>query len=238
MAKKTAQPPRLTKVQREFASKAFPRHDFRNPEKRIILLKIMKETAYHEAGHVAGYFFCDLDRSHLERVSFSPDREYLGHVERFQGMSEDKFLNYLSPPYRRSRGRRLLLYTLAGRGAVWRLCDGKECEKILDDDPEEWDLDGSDLKNAEQIAATMERPYMHRWRILTLAEKWTHEMLAIDDVWQFVEKLAEKLLKEGHVNRDALFELAPIISPYFTHAKWRRRFGVTKNEIKAMGEIQ
>ena len=92
-----------------------------------------------------------------------------------------------------------MLAMLAGRGAEARIADPEDREDILDENAiwEEGETEGTDIFRALRIADIMAGPRMPARRVLTLAEKWTGEMLALPEVWRCVEKLAHILLERG-----------------------------------------
>ena len=65
-------------------------------------------------------------------------------------------------------------------------------------------------------------------RIINLADKWTLEMLRIPAVWNVVETVADKLIKQGKIKRNACHKLSEMADdsnfPQILELKkWKRR---------------
>lgn len=111
--------------------------------------------------------------------------------------------------------------------------EGLGCESILyywDNycDDEKY-MEGTDYFRASRIATIMEKPHMPAHRILSLADKWTMEMLTIPVVWNAVETVADKLLELGEINGEELSNIIDTstgfeVDFYRKLPKWRRRF--------------
>lgn len=196
----------------------------------------MRMTAYHEAGHFAARLFTQLEVSHAVSISIIGNEKFAGYVRSERPYAESSLESY-PPPLQRIQGRMLLLEKLAGSGAAMILDQSKEgWESILDywecnncDDPDE---EGTDFFRAFRIAKIMSKPYMPVNRIIKLADKWTLEMLRMPAVWNAVETVAGKLIKQGEIAHEELYDLVDD-SDYpwiFALPKWRRRFSFTPGE--------
>jgi hypothetical protein len=201
-----------------------------------IVRDMVRRTAYHEAGHVAGRVFAGNGCGNIIHIAIIPDKINNGRVRMRQDLSE-AYLESYPPPLMRTAGRCLLLELLAGRGAAARIAAPEDREDILDDDALwlEGEQEGTDLFRALRVAEIMARPGMPARRVLALAEKWTVEMLALPDVWECVETLAGVLLERGTIEDPAEIMAAcePILDMGLTLPKWRRRLTVTKAEQTA-----
>ena len=194
--------------------------------------KFMRETAYHEAGHYVANCFTGLDLYHVVLLSIMPDKIHNGRMTSV-GSSTEPLLGRFPPSLKQSNGRMLLLKVLAGAGVDTLLDDeGQGCESILDYWENYFDDDkyteGTDYFRAHRIATIMEKPYMPAGRILSLADKWTMEMLTIPVVWNAVETVAGKLLELGEINGEELFNIIDTstgfeVDFYRKLPKWRRR---------------
>lgn len=196
--------------------------------------KIIRETAYHEAGHYVARCFTGLETSHVMLVSIIPDKINNGRVRCERPITELSLESY-PPSLQRCNGMMLLLDMLAGAGAALRIDDEEEgLESIFDYWGEEYfeyrEQEGTDHFRAFRIATIMKKPYMSADRILNLADKWTMEMLAIPFVWNAVETVASKLLEQGEINREELEDMDSSWSKeglkvpfYLALPQWRRR---------------
>jgi hypothetical protein len=195
--------------------------------------KIVRETAYHEAGHYVARCFTGLEYSHVMFLSIMPDKINNGRM-RCERCITECTLESFSPSLQRPNGRKLLLEILAGAGVEIRIDDeGLGCESILyywDNycDDEKY-MEGTDYFRASRIATIMEKPHMPAHRILSLADKWTMEMLTIPVVWNAVETVADKLLELGEINGEELSNIIDTstgfeVDFYRKLPKWRRRF--------------
>ena len=69
---------KLTKVERQFAKNALTGlYDPNNPSCWSALRSKMKETAYHESGHIVAHMFTGLGSGDIIRVTIIPHQ---GHV--------------------------------------------------------------------------------------------------------------------------------------------------------------
>lgn len=198
-----------------------------NPKaKPAILRRIIRRTAYHEAAHVAARMFTGLESGHIIHVSIIPDANNNGHVRSERNFAESCLASY-PPPRKRSAGRCLLLDMLAGRGAEARIAAPDDREDILDEDAlwMEGEHEGTDLYRAQRVAKIIAWPHMPAYRVLTLAAKWTEEMLTSPSVWATVERLAAMLLERGIIeDRDEIMAACNgIICAAWKLPKWRRR---------------
>ena len=192
----------------------------------------MKRIAFHEAGHFVAKLFTELELHHVVKISIIRDAKGYGYV-----MSERPFaratLDLRPPPMQRSSGRMLLIHTLAGYGAESIWDQSNEWNSIY----EFWNSlhyfddvyleDDSDYNEAFQIAEIVKKPFMPVSRILTLADKWTLEMLQIPAVWNAVETVATKLIEKGEIT-DGSEDYNSIMyntncPNAYSFIKWRRR---------------
>jgi|GEM_PF-1194573 len=196
------------------------------PENRQYVRERVKITAYHEAGHFVTRAFTQLELSHVVTISIIPRGEILGRVT-----AERPFaLHYLEiypPEVQWANGILLLLDQLSGH-RVEMVIQNTEWENVFDHYYEEGGLDemGTDLEKAHRVARIMSRPYMPERRILTLADRWTAEMLKIPHVWEGVEKVAGLLIARGEItDRDEIYQLSSSLNIPFIYdlPKWRRR---------------
>jgi hypothetical protein len=166
-------------------------------------------------------------------LSIMPDKINNGRM-RCERCITECTLESFSPSLQRPNGRKLLLEILAGAGVEIRIDDeGLGCESILyywDNycDDEKY-MEGTDYFRASRIATIMEKPHMPAHRILSLADKWTMEMLTIPVVWNAVETVADKLLELGEINGEELSNIIDTstgfeVDFYRKLPKWRRRF--------------
>lgn len=198
------------------------------------LRKVMRETAFHEAGHFIARIFTGLDLSRIVEISIIPGRFTIGHI-RVTAVSET-CLNQLPPPAKWSKGFRLLLEILAGEWS-YLILEKFPYQSILDyfheeEKKEEFD-EGSDYDRAVKIADVMARHYMTEGRILGLADKWTREMLTIPNVWNAVEAVAEILVSKGKITskNNEISDLIDTLNvpSIYGIPKWTRRiFGEEK----------
>jgi len=196
---------------------------------------LLRKTAYHEAGHCAARMFTGQEASHITKVSVIPEGESLGYETSERNFAEGLLSSY-PPPLQRSAGRCFLLGILAGRGAAARAAVPEERVAILDEDAlaEEGEEPGKDLFRARRVADIMARPGMPAYRVLTLAEKWTIEMLALPEVWRTVETLAGLLLERGTIDdRDEIMTACDGIRDLGMNSrKWRRRLFPSLAELR------
>lgn len=109
---------------------------------------MVRQTAYHEAGHLAAHMFTGRSPRDIEWVTIIPTASNIGCM-RLQHNTDEIYLPRYHSTDQINLGRRLLLQMLAGRGAEYRVTDRDDRENILDMDSEEWDTEGTDL--AERI---------------------------------------------------------------------------------------
>lgn len=229
-----------TEIEKAFASAFFANSDIpqvfypNDPKSWSRIRKIIRETAYHEAGHYVARCFTGLETSHVMLVSIIPDKINNGRVRCERPITELSLESY-PPSLQRCNGMMLLLDLLAGAGAALRIDDEEGAvESIFDYWEEEYfeyrEQKGTDQFRAFRIATIMKKPYVSADRILNLADKWTMEMLAIPFVWNAVETVASKLLDQGEINREELEDMDSSWSKeglkvpfYLALPKWRRR---------------
>ena len=230
----------VTEVEKAFASAWFAdpecplAFDPNDSQQWQGIRKLMRKTAYHEAGHYVAKCFTGLEFSHVMLLSIIPDEINNGRI-RCERCIAECTLESSPASLQRCNGRMLLLEHLAGTGVEMRIDDEAEgCESILDywgddffDDREE---EGTDQFRAFRIATIMKKPYMPAQRILNLADKWTMEMLTIPVVWNAVETLAGKLLELGEIKGEELINIVYTsmeegfkVPLYLSLPKWRRR---------------
>jgi len=196
--------------------------------------------AHHEAAHVAARMFTGLEIGHITLVSIMPDAasNTLGR-ERSERNFSELTLEAAPWPFKRSRGRSLLLHCLAGVGAENRLKNegrGALAEEVLYQDCETWEEEGSDFYRAKKIAEILARPGVPAHRVLELAAIWTEEIIALPPVWTAVERIAAMLLEEGEI--DDIGQIFKVCDGFIDSAyrlpRWRRRLYLTAAEIRAM----
>lgn len=204
---------KLTKVEKQYAAATFEGIkgvDFNNPELRLEIRKSMKKVAYHEAGHFAARLFTQLEFSHVLKISIIGNADIAGYVRSERNFTELS-LDSNPPPLIQSNGRLLLLMHLAGYGVETILDESDEWDNIVSyyncNHEDDYDNEGSDFSRALKIAGIMTKPFMPINRIINLADKWTLEMLKIPAVWNKVEIVAAKLIKQGEIKEDELDDL-------------------------------
>ncbi len=205
------------------------------PIRMVRLRSRLMETAYHEAGHSAARLFTGLEAGHVVGLSVIPTVENQG-FERVVGACAEHWFSSAPWPVMRGVGRCALLNLLAGRGAQARVTAPEERADTLDEDAlwEEGEIEGTDLFRALRIAKIMARPGMPDYRVLTLAAKWTGEMLALPDVWRTVETLASLLLIRGTIDRDEIMTACEGIRDMALWLpKWKRRLFLSKDEHRS-----
>ena len=128
---------------------------------------------------------------------------------------------------------KLLLSILGGRGAAARIALPEEYEDILDEEAlwEQKEEEGSDLFRSLRIAEIMAQPKRPANLLLSLAEKWTHEMLELTEVWRCVETLANLLLEQGTIENPEKINATgqKIMFMGLNLPKWRNRLAMTVN---------
>ena len=202
--------------------------DVNNPEFWPLIRNDMKKVAYHEAGHLAARLFTQLEVSHCLNITIIGNADIAGYVRSERNFTELSLESY-PPPLKQSNGKMLLLLHLAGYGAETILDQSDEWNNIVEyynynyrdyDDDE-----GSDFFRALKIAGIMTKPFIPINRIINLTDKWTLEMLKIPAVWNKVETVAAKLIKQGEIKEAELNDLLFDKSfPTCYHLpKWRRR---------------
>jgi hypothetical protein len=195
----------------------------------------MRRTAYHEAGHFAARLFTQLEVSHVVSISIIGNKKLAGYVRVERSYTYSSLKSY-PPPSQRIQGGMLLLEMLAGSGAEMILFQSEERGSIFDywegNTGDDSDEEGTDFFKAFRIAEIMAKPYMPVNRILKLADKWTLEMLRIPAVWKAVETVAGKLIKQGEIAHDELYDLVDdsVYPNIIDLPKWRRRFSFTREE--------
>lgn len=195
----------------------------------------IRRTAFHEAAHIAASMFTGLEANHVVRVTIIPDAGTLGRAISERCMAEQE-IETLPSPLQRTTGRRLLLSLLAGRGSDYRISPVEVREEIVQPDSAEFGDEGSDLFRAKRIADIMARPGMNARQVLEQAGEWTREMLQLPAVWNCVERLGNKLIKDGSIeSKDEIHELCEdILYLGNTLQPWRQRFSLTKTEHKSV----
>jgi hypothetical protein len=212
----------LTNTERLF-KEAFSRG---TPEKRITaqMLRLrMRIIAYHEAGHVVARMFTGTEFSHVVRLSIIPNDGSLGR-ETTERCTEEATFEICPETRKQSTGRLLLITLLAGRGAIAHLSGHDHRFRILDADDEEWEIEGSDLFRAQRIAKIMAGEGQPHWPLLQEAEKWTTEIMDIPVVWKCVKRLADRLIRHGSIDGDAIMDCCDEVSLLgLSLPEWKRR---------------
>ena len=125
---------------------------------------------------------------------------------------------------KQSTGRQLLITLLAGRGAIAHLSGHDHRFCILDADDEEWEIEGSDLFRAHRIAKIMAGAGQPPWPLLQEAEQWTTEIMDIPVIWKCVKRLADRLIRHGSIEGDAIMDCCDEVSLLgVTSPEWRQR---------------
>jgi len=206
----------------------------RRPDRRITVQRLrlmMRLIAYHEAGHVVARMFTGTEFSHVVRLSIAPNDESLGRETTELCTEEATIEACPSQAQKHSAGKRLLITLLAGRGAIARLSGHDSRFRILDADPEEWEVEGSDVFRAERVAGIMAGAAQPHWHFLQEAEKWTTEIMDMPVVWKCVKRLAGRLIKDGSIEGDAIMDCCDEVSLLgVSLPKWRRRLYAGKDK--------
>ena len=233
----------LTEIEKQFAAawladpEAPPGVDMNNPQYLPELRELIRKTAYHEASHFAARCFTRLEISHVHSLSIIPNKGTTGRMTYERAFTEQGLESY-PPPLQRSNGRMLLLEQLAGVGTQIIIDQSYEYESILSYmEKEDWcgeEDTTTDFSRARRIARIMAKPYMPAHRILNMAEKWTMEMLRIPAVWNAVEIIAGKLIKQGRIAAEDLDGIAydKTIPSIYNLPKWRRRIWFKPEELE------
>jgi len=229
----------LTKVERRFAKnydeKGGMKYDPKNVNIKFIR-ELMEATAYHEAGHFSARVFTRLELSHIQSISIIPDERNTGHVRYERAITEYVFIH--RPRYRlRPNGYMLLLENFAGYGANM-IHEKAKYNNLIDylseEKDEEWndyfDVKEQDINRARRIAGFLSKPHFSKDRILSIAARWTMEMLSIPSVWNTVEATAKILLSKGEVtlNNREISKLAydSNVASIYHIPKWKNRIKV------------
>ena len=183
-------------VERQFAAAYHKGAHFTSPKTKQQIRQRMKEVAYHEAGHVAAQAFTGFEWSHIVSASIIPTATTLGRVTGNRSYTEN-CLSDFPMPFKQSMGWMMLLRILGGRGAEKRFVGEDYEEEIVDSDSDELYEEGTDIYRAYAVAGMMCYPRMPYWRILSLAGRWTKEMMDLPAVWKAVENFAQLLLERG-----------------------------------------
>lgn len=239
---------KLTKIEKWFVSamNADPKaphglYDLNNPQDWPALREKIRTTAYHEAGHFAALLFTDLELPNLVAISIIPEDGNIGSVtyERTWQYAVAGIASY-PPPLQRPLGMIKLLEKLAGVGTEMILDKSSKWGSIFDywtgrDDEYE---EHPDYSMALGIAKIMANPDLPVQRILKEADKWTLEMLRIPAIWNAIETIAGKLLKQGEITNTE-GKLSAMVDKYYFDVpkfynipKWKRRLCPTPRERK------
>ncbi len=228
---------KLTKVEKLFAENALPGlFHIEYYTGRQKLRDFMRSTAYSIAGCLVGHMFTGYKSGHLVSASIIPDQIGPGRILTKGVSSEEIDLN--SPePYRSLAGNKILLTTLAGRGAELRVMASENNREILDDNYlcDFGEEEGTAAYQSIQIANIMAGKkvddmsmfdiYPPAMEILKQAESWTNEMLDMPEVWSGVERLSKRLLEKGVISKSEEIETlcgeVPFVS--IELPEWRER---------------
>ena len=183
----------------------------------------MTVAAYHEAGHVVARMFTGQELTHTVSVSIIPNDTSTARETTEQCQTE-AMIETCSKEMMESTGRQLLICLLAGRGALACLLGEDSREYILHSDPEEWQIEGSDLFRADRVARIMAGNTGSPWRILEQAEEWTTDMIDMPVVWKAIERLAGRLARKGTVKREEVMKICDkVMLMGATLPKWKER---------------
>jgi uncharacterized protein YjhX (UPF0386 family) len=238
--KKSKKTERMTKVEAQVVDALKQA----NPKTSITLraVKLLTRlTAYHEVGHVAGRMFTGLEASHCVRMTIIPTGDTFGRVTADDCFDETMIESY--PPAMIQRiGMQLLIELLAGRGSIARLSgknrsDSLEC--IIHNNPDEWEIEGSDVFKSLRVARIMAGQNGDPWKVLMKAAKWTREMFDIPLVWQTVETLVGILLKDGSIegNEVIMEKCDKIYMLGFLMPDWKKRLMGGNRGVGAIVEL-
>jgi hypothetical protein len=231
MAGKKNQKP--SDIERIFARLYEPDVSPSSPRYWPMVRDAMRDTAFHEAGHVVARVFTQLEVNHILHVSIIPDEHTLGHA-RVERPITERILSMLPGYLTRCDGRRLLIELFAGDGATMRVNGNSESYwSILEEmqERDEDEIEESDCFRILRIARIMSHPHMPEHRILRLAESWTKEMLDIPEVWTAIERFAKALIGRGTIDdRGEIHALTKGVPNVFNLPKWRRRLFPSKKE--------
>lgn len=217
-----------TPLEKQFAELAFPNIPL-DSNKLSTIREIMLRTAYHEAGHLAAAAFCAIAPPPVEYIiTIIPNEFYNGQVMYRHNISEAVF--HTTPkPLRRTRGTLILIELLGGRAAQNKVASPEDRIELLDEEDDEWITEGTDLFRAARIADLMQTDDKTADEFLTEAAEMTKEIIEIPDVWGLVEKLAKRLLKEGHIDDvDYLDEMVASIDYWVARKDWNKRLSPTE----------
>jgi hypothetical protein len=234
---------KLTKIERRFVSaiNADPecshKFDLNNQKEWPDLRKLIKEVAYHEAGHFAARLFTDLDLCHLVDISIIPKDGTLGRLNSKKAYDECSLRLY-PLHFQRMVGRILLLEYLAGHGAEMILYESEGWETIADYCNFHYccDDERSDVHTAYRTALFIDVLYMPFRRTLRLADRWTLEMLRIPALWSVVEFMAGKLIEKGEITNengelsDLVNMLYPYVPKFYELRRWNPRLYIRPAE--------
>lgn len=192
-----------------------------NPKRIPRILR--RDTAYHEAGHAAIYFFAGCFGD-LGFIDMRPDKANWARVHPdhagFQSAPHWRAMLSLAGPYAQNRvedkAEDWLEWALEDAGMEWNDCFAP---------PED---DNQDVANAVRAARMC---YPKSWRrvrqfVLRMG-RWTDECFNEPGMWRVVEALAEVLCHKDHLERDQAWEIMeraygaewpPCLCP-----RWRRR---------------
>ena len=166
-----------------------------------------RQSAFHEAGHLAAHaFFCH-EWSHIEYVTIQSNQQFAAH-----------FRHQVSECTNGSEE-----FDLAE--AADQIC-------IMEDETGESEIDapGSDLYKVVELARLVERRFHPERRQVGAWVKLTVELMDIEKVWNCVDAFARHLLKVDRVERAQLDDwFRPILGLAFELPKWRRRIMVRRS---------
>jgi hypothetical protein len=166
-------------------------------ERRESIRFLMRELAYHQAGHVVmrlftGFLLGKFPPTSIMLNKISSDILYSG------GPAWESWLRLVPPALKRVNTQMVLFYLLAGCGAqnVARKIRKAKQRPLLDEDmPLEYR--SADVRQATLLAESMATPDLPASHFLAQAKKWTSKMFKRPDVQRAVSKVAGQLLKRG-----------------------------------------